>query len=370
MKQIDCLVVGAGIAGLSAAARIAAHRSVIVCEAEGAVGIHASGRSAAFAHFDMESAIVRALTAASLPLLQELGAKPHPALFVALDGQLEKLDQLETNYRKWAPGIERLDPVQACELVPVLKQDSEGIVGALLDSDGRKLDAHALLEGHRKALRVSGGELTVGAPVKAIRRNSDRWIVDTPGQSYSAKVIVNAAGAWADHVASLAGVEPVGIQPLRRTVITFDVPADMDVSRWPFTKTVGTGFYIEPEGSGRLLACPMDEHPSDPCDSQPEEEDIALTAWRVEQATTLEIKRIASKWAGLRSFAPDREPVVGFDPDASGFFWLAGQGGFGLQTSPAMALTAEALICQLGWPEELRAVSVAPAQLSPARLRS
>jgi D-arginine dehydrogenase len=114
----------------------------------------------------------------------------------------------------------------------------------------------------------------------------------------------------------------------------------------------------------------MDEHPSDPCDSQPEEEDIALTAWRVEQATTLEIKRIASKWAGLRSFAPDREPVVGFDPDASGFFWLAGQGGFGLQTSPAMALAAEALICQLGWPEELRAVSVAPAQLSPARLRS
>jgi len=333
------------------------------------MGMHASGRSAAFAHFDMESAIVRALTAASMPLLQEPGAKPHSALFVALDGQLEKLDQLEANYRKWAPGIERLDPVRACELVPVLKQESEGIIGALLDPDGRKLDAHSLLEWHHKALRVSGGELTFGAPVKAIRRDRNRWIVDTPGQSYSAKVIVNAAGAWADHVASLAGVEPIGIRPLRRTVITFDVPASMDVSRWPFTKTVGTGFYIEPEGSGRLLACPMDEHPSDPCDAQPEEEDIALSAWRVEQSTNLEIKRIVGKWAGLRSFAPDREPVVGFDPDASGFFWLAGQGGFGLQTSPAMALAAEALACQLDWPQELRAVGVALDSLSPVRLR-
>ncbi|MCL4673908.1 MAG: FAD-binding oxidoreductase, partial [Sphingomonadaceae bacterium] len=189
----------------------------------------------------------------------------------------------------------------------------------------------------------------------------------TPGQSYAAKVVVNAAGAWADNVASLAGVAPVGIRPLRRTVITFDV--EQDVSGWPFTKTVGPGFYIEPEGRGRLLACPMDEHPSEPCDAQPEEEDIALAAWRVEQATTLAIPRLASKWAGLRSFTPDRLPIAGFDPAAPGFFWLAGQGGFGLQTSPAMALAAEALACGLDWPEELRAVEVAPDDLSPARLR-
>lgn len=367
MKQIDCLVIGAGIAGLSAAARIAEHNSVIVCETEEAIGMHASGRSAAFAHFDMDSPIVRALTAVSMPLLQEPGARPHPALFVALEGQLEKLDQLYQNYRQWVPGIKRLGPVQTSELVPAMKQ--EAIAAALLDPDGRKLDAHAMLEGHRKALRISGGELTVNARVTAIRRDSERWIVDTPGQSYSAKMIVNAAGAWADHVAKLAGVDPIGIQPLRRTVITFDVPDGIDVSPWPFTKTVGPGFYIEPEGRGRLLACPMDEHPSKPCDAQPEEEDVALAAWRVEEATTLKIRRIASKWAGLRSFAPDREPVVGFDPEAKGFFWLAGQGGFGLQTSPAMALAANALVSKLDWPVELHSAGIRPEHLSPTRLR-
>lgn len=370
MKQTDFLVVGAGIAGLSAAARLARHGSVIVCEAEGAPGVHASGRSAAFAHFDMDSPLVRALTAASLPLLKEPGAREHPALFVALDGQLEQLDRLEANYRQWSPNVERLSPAQACAIVPVLKQGCEALVGALLDPNGRKLDAHALLEGHRKALRDGGGELAVNAPVEAMRRDGARWIVDTPGASYSARVVVNASGAWVDRIAALASVAPIGIRPMRRTVITFDVPDTLDVSNWPFTKTVGPGFYIEPEGRGRLLACPMDEHPSEPCDAQPEEEDVALTAWRVEQASTLEIRRIASKWAGLRSFAPDRQPISGFDPDAPGFFWLAGQGGFGLQTSPAMALAAEALACGLDWPEELRAVGVEAEQLSPVRLRA
>jgi D-arginine dehydrogenase len=367
MQQVDFLVVGAGIAGLSAAARLARNGSVVVCEAENAPGVHASGRSAAFAHFDMDSALVRALTAASLPLLDEPVARVPPALFIALEGQLDKLDQLEANYRQWAPEVVRLDPAQACGLVPALKEDS--IVGALLDPNGRKLDAHAMLEGHRKGLRDASGGLALNAAVQAIRKQGGRWTVDTPGASYCAKVVVNAAGAWVDRIAALAGVTPIGVQPLRRTVITFDVAADLDVTGWPFTKTVGPGFYIEPEGRGRLLACPMDEHPSDPCDAQPEEEDVALAAWRVEQATSLEIRRIASKWAGLRSFAPDRDPVVGFDPDAAGFFWLAGQGGFGLQTSPAMALAAEALACGLGWPEELRAVGVATEQLSPARLR-
>lgn len=370
MEQVDFLVIGAGIAGLSAAARIARHGRVVVCEAEAAPGVHASGRSAAFAHFDMDEGVVRALTAASLPLLEEPGARLHPALFVALAGQEDVLERLEANYRRWAPGVERLDPATAQGLVPVLKTGGDGIIGALLDRDGRKLDAHALLEGHRRSLREQGGEILLDAPVIALRREGPGWIVDTPGASLAANIVVNAAGAWVDEIAMLAGVAPIGIQPLRRTVITFDAPSGMDVSAWPFTKTVGPGFYIEPEGRGRLLACPMDEHPSPPCDAQPEEEDVARTAWRVEQATTLAIPRIASKWAGLRSFAPDRRPVAGFDPDAPGFFWLAGQGGFGLQTSPAMALAAEALACGLEWPEELHAVGVTPEMLSPARLHS
>ena len=181
-------------------------------------------------------------------------------------------------------------------------------------------------------------------------------------------MVVNAAGAWADTVAQMGGIAPLGITPLRRTVITFDVP--VDVTGWPFTKTVGPGFYIEPEGSGRLLASPMDEGESAPCDAQPEEEDVALAAWRVEEATTLTVPRLASKWAGLRSFAPDRLPVAGFDPSAPGFFWLAGQGGFGLQTSPAMALAVEALVTGGAWPEELRAVGVTPRMLAAERLHA
>jgi len=370
MKQVDFLVIGAGIAGLSAAARLAAHGQTVVCEAEEAPGVHASGRSAAFAHFDMDSPLVRALTAASIPLLTEPGARRHPALFIALEGQEDALERVEAGYRRWAPEVERLDAVASQALVPVLRTGTGGIIGALLDRDGRKLDAHALLEDHRRSLGAAGGSIATRAPVTAMRYDGTCWIVDTPGESYAAKVVVNAAGAWVDAIAQLAGVVPIGIRPLRRTVITFDVPEGMDVSPWPFTKTVGPGFYIEPEGRGRLLACAMDEHPSDPCDAQPEEEDVALAAWRVEEATTLEIRRLAGKWAGLRSFAPDRQPVAGFDTAAPGFFWLAGQGGFGLQTSPAMALATEALVTGTTWPEALDAVDVAAAQLAPERLRA
>lgn len=370
MNQCDFLVIGGGIAGLSAAARLAQHGTVTLCEAESAPGVHASGRSAAFAHFDMDAALVRALTAASMPLLAEPGARPHPALFIALAGQEERFSVAEANYRRWAPEVERLSADAVATLVPVLRTGGEGVVGGLLDRAGRKLDAHALLEEHRRSLGAAGGVLAVNAPVTAMTHDGARWIVDTPGASYAARVVVNAAGAWADRVAALAGVAPLGIRPLRRTVITFDVPEGMDVSAWPFTKTVGPGFYFEPEGRGRLLACAMDEGESEPCDAQPEEEDIALAAWRIEEATTLTVRRLASKWAGLRSFAPDRLPVAGFDPAAPGFFWLAGQGGFGLQTAPAMALAAAALATGNSWPDELSAVGVSAADLAVERLRA
>lgn len=370
MRSVDYCVIGGGIAGLSAAARLARHGEVLVLEGENALGFHASGRSAAFAHFDMDASLVRALTAASLPHLDEPAARRHPALFIALAGQEAALERLEANYQRWVPDLERLTPGQARDWVPVLATSDGAITGALLDRNGRKLDAHALLEGHRRLLDEAGGKLVTGARVSVIRRDGKRWIVDTPGESYAAKCLINAAGAWADDIAQLAGVAPIGIRPLRRTVITFDAPEGMDVSDWPFTKTVGPGFYIEPEGRGRLLACPMDEGESLPCDAQPEEEDVALAAWRVEQATTLSIRRLASKWAGLRSFAPDRLPVAGFDPAAPGFFWLAGQGGFGLQTSPAMAMAAEALATGAEWPEELREVGIEADALSPRRLRA
>jgi D-arginine dehydrogenase len=199
--------------------------------------------------------------------------------------------------------------------------------------------------------------------VRSIERQGSSWQVATEdGTSFSAPIVVNAAGAWADVTAKLAGLGPIGVAPLRRTIITFDGPAGVDTADWPFARTVGDELYFAPE-SGRIFASPMDEVPSDPCDAQPDEFEVALAAHRVEQRTTLKVERIHSRWAGLRTFAPDRHPIVGFDPRAEGFFWLAGQGGYGLQTSPIMAEIARSLIAGTQWPID----GVQAAELSPVR---
>ena len=169
----------------------------------------------------------------------------------------------------------------------------------------------------------------------------------------SAPLLVNAAGSWADAVAKLAGVAPLGLEPKRRTIITFDAPPGTELDGLPFAKTVGDELYFAPE-SGRLFASPMDEVPSEPCDAQPDEYEVALAAYRMEERTIVKVSQIHSKWAGLRTFTPDRHPAVGFAPDAEGFFWLAGQGGFGLQTSPAMAAIAASLIAGQPWPVRRR----------------
>jgi D-arginine dehydrogenase len=210
-------------------------------------------------------------------------------------------------------------------------------------------------------LRHNGGEILTGARVAALSRENGAWAVVTErGERHSAPVMVNAAGSWADRIAEMAGLAAVGLQPKRRTIITFDGPEGVDISDWPFVKTVGEELYFAPE-SGRLFASPMDEVESDPTDAQPDDYEIALAAHRVEERTTMEVKRIVHKWAGLRTFAPDRRPVAGFASDADGFFWLAGQGGSGLQTSPAMAAIAVSLIVGASWPvADVRAKDLTP----------
>lgn len=375
MRTVDTLVIGGGIAGLSAAARFATHGSIVVLEAEAAIGVHASGRSATFCHFGIGGDLVRKLTALSREVFATASnasgapiATEHPALFLAKADEIDRLDALERSTAHHVPDLERIAAGGMRYIVPVLKIGEDGFAEGLLDRHAFKLDSDALLQSNLRALREAGGELALSSPVTAIRREGERWIVDTPGESYSARSLVNAAGAWADSIAALAKVTLLGLRPLRRTIISFRPPNGMDVSAWPFTKTIGEGFYFLPEGAGRLLASPMDETPTDPCDAQPEEEDIALAAWRIEEGTTMEVRRIEHKWSGLRTFAPDNAPVAGFAPDARGFFWLAGQGGFGLQTSPAMAIAAEAVLFGMDWPEELRAHDIAPEALKPERL--
>lgn len=372
MRSVDTLVIGGGIAGLSIAARCVAHGSVVVLEAESAPGYHSSGRSVAHAHYGLGDDVIRALTALSMERLAEVpgdGSPPagvvHPSLHIASGSELDALQELEDQHSRFASDFERIGTSEALALVPALRE--EAVAAALIDRAALKLDADAMLQGHIRTIKTHGGELRCNAPVIGLVREGDGWTVDTASESYHAKRVVNAAGAWADAIADMAGVARINLQPRRRTVISFDGPAGEGIAHWPFTKTVGEGFYMLPEGSGRLLASPMDATPCEPCDAAPEEIDIATAAHRVEQATTLEIRRIRHSWAGLRSLAPDERPVVGFAPDAAGFFWFAGQGGFGLQTSPALADIGEHLLFGTPLPDEFARYALTPEPFSPAR---
>lgn len=376
MKRVEIVVIGGGIAGVSAAALFARHAPTVLLERESALGYHSSGRSATFYHFGIGDDVVRGLTAASrfffadpppgysdVPLWQE-----KAALFIATPQHMDELVALETEMRRFTDSIARVGPDEMQAIVPVLKVGGEGAVVGVLDTGGRKLDADLLLQANARALRAAGGEIRFNAGVTGIAHDGTEWIVDTAEGSYAAKTVVNAAGAWADELAVLAGVRPLGLTPLRRTIIGFDPPEGIPIADWPFLKTVqDDGFYMLPD-AGRLLVSPMDVTPSPPCDVQPEDYEMALAAWRIEEATTLSVGRIALKWAGLRSFVADKVPTAGFAPDAPGFFWLAGQGGYGLQTSPAMAMAAEALLFGLPWPGLLSEHGVEPHHIRPDRL--
>lgn len=368
--EADVLILGGGVAGLSLAAALAPHRRVLVLEAEAAFGYHSSGRSATFSHFGIGDAIVRRLTAASRSffLAPPEGFSDVPvarlafALFVATEAMLPVLERLGTNMAEHNPRIEPVDEAAMRALFPPLRTGSGAVVAGLLERHGLRIDADALLQGYARKVRGTGGDVLTDQRVERIEWQGGRWVAScSDGGNHAAPVLVNAAGAWADGVAELAGIPPLGLKPLRRTIILVDPPAEEQVRDWPFVKTAQDDFYVLPEG-GRLAASAVDEVPCEACDAQPEEYDVALAAAKVEEYTTLPVRRIEHRWAGLRTFAPDRTPVVGFDPRAEGFFWLAGQGGFGLQTAPALADIAAGLILGVAAPD------ASAHELGPKRL--
>ncbi|HLL29658.1 MAG TPA: FAD-dependent oxidoreductase [Allosphingosinicella sp.] len=374
----DFLIIGGGIAGLSAAARLAGHGKVVVLEAEEALGYHSSGRSVSFSHYGIGSSAVRGLTAWSRPFFEDQPdgfcpsplSRTVPSLYFATEETLPALEALEAEMVRFADRTRRIGPAAMSELCPALRTGEEAAVSAILDPTGLKLDSDALLQSFARAIRAAGGEIASGRRIASIEPAGEGWSVRAEsGDAWSAPVLVDAAGAWADPIAMLAGVRPIGLEPKRRTIIVVDPPDGSDISSWPFAHSAAGDFYMLPE-AGQLLVSPADEVEEGPCDAAPEEYDVALAADRLEHYTTVPVTRIAHRWAGLRTFVADRVPTAGFDPEAPGFFWLVGQGGYGLQTAPAMAAVVEALVTGGPWPQGLEELGVTADVIRPERLRS
>jgi D-arginine dehydrogenase len=373
-QQCDFLVVGAGIAGASAAFELARHGSVILLEREDLPGYHTTGRSAALFTEAYGNRVVRALTVASRAFFDSPpdGFTSHPiltprgALFVGGADQRATLDRHEQESCALVASVRRMSAAEACTMVPVLRPDY--VAGAVYEPDAKDIDVNALHQGYLRGLKGRAGRLVCNAEVEACIRHAGQWTATTRAGAFAAPVLINAAGAWCDLLGRLAGAQPIGLIPKRRTAILFDAPKGLATAHWPLVLDVGEEWYFKPE-SGRLLGSPADETPSPPCDAQPDELDIALAADRIMRASTLAIDRIRRKWAGLRSFVADKTLVAGFDEQLPGFFWLAGQGGYGIQSAPAMAEITAALAAGHALPEKIAAHGISAAQLSPARLQ-
>jgi D-arginine dehydrogenase len=314
---------------------------------------------------------VRALTRASRAFLEHPPQgfcdvplmTPRAAMVVA---DSEGLARLEAQYG--GPGapatMHRMPREDALARVPILRP--EWLAGAFIDASGCDMEVAALHQGYLRVARRAGAQVVLGAAEVALDRSGGLWTVRCRAGEFGAPLLVNATGAWADAVARQAGASPVGLQPKRRTAMTIPAPAVHDSRHWPMVIDVDETLYFKPD-AGQLLLSPANEDPMDPCDVAPEELDIAIAVDRFETRTTENVKRINHRWAGLRSFVADRSPVVGFDSQAEGFFWLAGQGGYGIQMAPALARTAAALLMGQPVPADVAAQGVRKEDLSPAR---
>ncbi|QPH55190.1 NAD(P)/FAD-dependent oxidoreductase [Pontivivens ytuae] len=330
MRDADVLIVGAGIAGLSAAAALAPDHRVIVLERELHPGMHATGRSAALFVENYGNAAVREMNRQSRAALTPY-LSPRGVLIVAGPGEEAALEAQLTGSSMQEIGID-----DAARRFPILNRDRA--VRAAYEADASDIDVDRLMGDHRKALRAAGGEIVTRAEVTGL---APGWTVETTAGMFTAPIVVNAAGAWADVLAQMAGVAPLGLTPCRRSAAILPAPGGHDIDRWPMLLSAAETFYAKPE-AGRLMVSPADEDPVEPMDAWPDDMVLAEGLDRYAQAVTEPVTRVERTWAGLRTFTPDRTPHVGWGAD--GFLWLAGQGGYGVQTSPAMAARAAGLI--------------------------
>jgi len=372
--HFDIAVIGAGIAGASVAARLAPHCRVAVLERESQPGYHSTGRSAAMFMESYGPPAVRALTRASRDFYLHPPAgfsdsallSDRGALYLAHNGQEHKLAQLRSDLADSCPGLRLLDRDAVMALVPCLRPDD--IHAGLLDPMSMDIDVHALHQGFLRMLRRAGGEVHNSAELTGARRAGGRWTLTlADGRGFTADTVVNAAGAWADQVGALCAARAIGLVPHRRSAFTFRPPEGVDVSAWPVVSSLDNTWYFKPD-AGALLGSPANTDPTVPHDVAPEEIDIATAIHHIEAATTLTIRRPLRTWAGLRSFVPDGELVIGWDPACDRLFWLAAQGGYGIQSAPGASELAASLVLRQPLPEQLARHGVDPAAVSPQRL--
>ena len=371
MQRTDVLVVGGGIAGASAAYFLAPHQRVLLVERESGYGYHTTGRSAAewtSAHFH---GLMRAVVLfgrpfldepppgfASVPLLRRRGN----LMFVRPGGEA-KVEQFLHEAKPLNPGLEEISADRALQIVPFLRRDI--LSRTLYDPENCEIDVDALHQGFLRGLRAAGGETRSGVEFHGADRRGGAWRARVGDETIEAGLIINAAGAWADLVAVRCGVSPLGVEPRRRTALTFD--PGFDAASVPPVDDMNSGFYFK--ASGRvLMVSPGDQTPRAPCDAQPEELDVATAVDLFENATTLSVRRLTSRWAGLRTFVRDEHPVAGFATDEPGFFWVVGQGGGGIMSSPGMGELAAAIVRGQPLPARACALGLEPGWLSPSRL--
>ncbi len=368
-SSTDVLIVGAGIAGASLAAALAPYRSVLMIEAEDVPGYHATGRSAAFWHETYGGPAVQPLSAASFGLLRDPPPdfsdrsflSPRAALNLGHRSEAAAVDAFTHEFAAKGVDIQRISGAEVARIVPGIRA---GWSEAAYEGACSDIDVGALHAAYLRAAKHAGASLATRATLDGARRVGQGWEVRVGTETVHADIIVNAAGAWADPVAVRCGVKAVGIQPYRRTVVQLRLDRPIPASL-PLVIHVGGSFYFKGESEGRVWLSPHDETPSGPCDAAPEDLDVALAIDRMQQVVDWPIAAVERKWAGLRSFAPDRIPVFGADPQVPDFFWCAGQGGFGIQTSPAIGAL---LAAELGAPAPQGAIGrVDPAPFAPSR---
>jgi D-arginine dehydrogenase len=369
----DFLVIGAGISGAAAAYELAAHGKVLLLEAESAPGYHTTGRSAALFTKNFGNRVVRAFNHAALPFLAAppVGFADHPLLTrrsALTIGTAEQRPEIDALLALGAAddSIIEVTPARARELAPYLRP--EAFAYAAYEEGVADMDVAAIHQGFLKGLRARGGAVVCDARANAMSRRNGHWHVETAAGVFAAPIVVNAAGAWADKVAALAGARSVGLVPKRRTAIIVDLPNGADTRSWPAVDEAGYGCYCKPE-TGRVMASPADAAPVEPCDVQPEDLDVAIIADWLERSTHIPVRRIARRWAGLRCFVADDGPVCGFDGAVDGFFWLCGQGGYGIMMSSSLGRTTASLITRGELPADIAAAGVTASDIGPERAR-